>query len=665
MTRERKGGKLVTALACILVALLCPLPVLRAQEAEWTFTTLDNFEDTSPWIKGDPNSDLTQKDAAVVPSNKFVHEGAQSIAFMIHVNWTPREGEKYPQGWPMMSRNFDPPQDWSDYDAVAFWLYTDTQITIPSDRVLRCRPTVPYEGGPDWYTIPGIEAGKWQQVFVPLEAGYDWSRVTGFSFYVAEAWYKDGDRIDFYIDDMRLARRNWPMFESVSVSARVLPRGQGAQLDVRLAGRPADSSLRCTVTGPDGAIEHEEIMPLRDRRTVLQVAAGLTPGGHLARLELMQGGQVRDTAEQYFVSLQPGKRTYLSLITFYTPALVNLDPEQQQQLRVLNDSAYAGVAMPLVGSYYTGPIPDFEDLIPRMALAAGTLDLDIWPWVALNRMIGSPKHSQGHPARPAAAVEYFQRIPILDLDNETGARADFLKLFRIAARAARRWGSPGLVIDPEAYNNYLAYRVSYVAQQRGESVAQTIAKCEALGADMARIVEEEYPECIVWTLFTRLDENFAKPGDSGRIYTTPAYIIKGFLDYAQHHRVPCKCLCGGEVALGYYNRNPEALRAKIAQRDAKMAWALQTWPEHLFLAGTISPYHDHTLLTGWIKNSAGDDPELKTIEDFRSMFRTLFDAYDWVWVYAASAARAGPYDPQNNARYSAVYRAALDEAAGQ
>jgi hypothetical protein len=44
------------------------------------------------------------------------------------------------------------------------------------------------------------------------------------------------------------------------------------------------------------------------------------------------------------------------------------------------------------------------------------------------------------------------------------------------------------------------------------------------------------------------------------------------------------------------------------------------------------------------------------------MFRTLFDAYDWVWVYAASAAQTAPYDPQNNRRYSDLLRAALLEA---
>lgn len=145
----------------------------------------------------------------------------------------------------------------------------------------------------------------------------------------------------------------------------------------------------------------------------------------------------------------------------------------------------------------------------------------------------------------------------------------------------------------------------------------------------------------------------------------PGYISQGFLNYAKAHAVPCKYLCGGEGSVGYYNRDPEALRLKIAARDANVGWALEQWPENFFLSGTISPYHDHTILTSWIAKKAGDDPALKTIEDFQAMFETLFDAYDWVWIYASSAGKTVPYNPDNSARYSAVYEAALTASASQ
>jgi hypothetical protein len=360
--------------------------------------------------------------------------------------------------------------------------------------------------------------------------------------------------------------------------------------------------------------------------------------------------------------MQPGKRTYLSLISFYTNHLLETDVEE---LQVLNDSAYAGVAIGFGSGYDTDPPPDFEDLQPQMKLVRDTLRIDPWPWVFINRIIGAPADGTSHASSHAKDLEYFARIPVIDLDNETGAKADMLKLWRNAVRAAKQWGSPGIVLDKEAYNNYKSYDVGYVARERGESLGETIQKCEAIGADLAKIVEEEHPECIVWTLFSRLDRPVTVAGYPDPVHPVPGHVSLGFLKYAKEHSLPCKYLCGGEVDVGYYNPNVAALRQKITARDANLAWALQEFPDHFFLAGTISPYHDHTILTSWIKNNAGDDPELKTIADFQPMFRTLFDAYDWAWIYAASAAKTLPYSPENNRLYSDALNAALDEAQGE
>jgi len=43
----------------------------------------------------------------------------------------------------------------------------------------------------------------------------------------------------------------------------------------------------------------------------------------------------------------------------------------------------------------------------------------------------------------------------------------------------------------------------------------------------------------------------------------------------------------------------------------------------------------------------------------------LFDAYDWVWIYASSAGKTQPYNPENNKRYSRVLKAALDASAAE
>ncbi|MGD9495353.1 MAG: hypothetical protein AB7Y46_03480 [Armatimonadota bacterium] len=648
----------------VLLAAIALLCCLRAGANDFVFAPLDDFEDASPWVKGDPNTDMAQRDSAVVPSREVVHEGEQSLAFMVRVNWTPREGEQYPKGWPMMSRDLNPPQDWSAYDRVFFWLYTQTDDALPPDRVLRVAFLIEGEevvGGP-WYTIPGIVAGQWQEISVPLEPGRDWTRVNRISFYVAEAWYQDGDEVTFYVDDMRLARRTEPVLLSASASARIAGRGTLA-LEVAVEGHPdpARHSVRCTVTDLVGAQQASFRWRLEAAAQQFSMdLAGAEPGGHRARIELLAGERVLDRREQYFRSLPSGRNTYLSLISFYSSRVWR--EEDWEALALLNDSAYAGVALPLWTAYETGPVPSWEELLPRLEAVRDRLEIDAWPWVFVNRFVGSPEDASGHASRNAPDPAYFERIPILDLDDETGARSDMLAMWRLAVRAARYWQAPGIVLDLEAYNNYRSYAVQYVAERRGESPAETIGKCELLGEELARIVEEEYPQCVVWTLFTRLEVISPIEGYESTVHPVPGHISLGFLRYAQEHHLPCKLLCGGETTPGYYNPDPEALRAKIIQRDRDMAPYLERFPEHLFLAGTISPYHDLSINTGFMAAKEGEARTLRTLEDFAPMFETLFAAYQWNWIYASSAAQTQPYDPAHSAMYSAALGTAQERA---
>lgn len=653
------------AICPILAALVI---CIAASADDFEYTPFDDFEDCSPWVKGDPNTDLTQKEVAIAPSTEIVHEGEQSLAFMIRVDWTPKEGEQYAKGWPMMTRTLDPPLDWRDYDRVFFWLYTRTEDELPRDRVLRVGffPESEEAKGGEWYTIPGIEPNTWQRISVPLEPHRDWGRVNRISFYVAEQWYQDGDRVDFFIDDMQLARRLAPVFLSASAASRV-PDRTTLTVDVSVEGKPdpLTHSVQCTVLGPDGGEEARGRWRLKAQHEVFTMPLeGVPAGGHHARIQLLgEGGEALDGREQYFRSLEPGERSYLQLITFYSSTAWR--GESLEPIAVLNDSAYAGVAFPFWGGYHTDPVGEWEDFLPKLDEARALLEIDPWPWVFINRFIGAPEDGSGHAGRNAPDPEYFMRIPIIDLDNETGARADLMRMFRLAIRAAKYWGSPGIVVDLEAYNNYRSYNVQYTAERRGESYAETIRKCEQVGEEIARIVEEEYPECIIWTLFSRLEVIQEIPGYEGTVHPVPGHISLGFLRYAKERGLPCRYLCGGETTPGYYNPNPAALRAKIVERDRLMAPYLEQFPEHLFLAGTISPYHDFSINTGFMKDRPGEDPEIRDLDDHLPMFETLFTAYGWNWIYASSAAKTLPYDPAHNAMYAEVLEQALRAAAGE
>jgi len=646
----------------LLLPAVIPLCCAALAAAPLQTAPLDDFEDATPWLKGDPNTDMTQAEVGVRPETQIVHEGKQALAFMVRVDWTPKPGEKYPKGWPMMTRTFQEPQDWSQYDQIEFWLYLQTTSALPKGRVIGVGAFAAGQGDEGWEFPQGLVANRWQKVTVPLHPERDLTHVTKLSFYVAEGWWQDRDRINFLIDDMRLAKHTAAELKTLSVSPGFGGRGKTIEVRATLAGPTEGVTLQgALLAGRKTETKFE--LPLTGKSLSESVPTpNLSGGNYRAQVKLVDAaGKQLDRREQFLRLPLPGKRTYLSLITFYTPNIMDATADK---LAVLNDSAYAGVAIPIFPGYNADPIPEYESFAPQMKMVRETLKIDPWPWVFGNRLIGRPPDARGHSSGPKTDAEYFKAINIMALDDQTPARADYLKQFRIAVRMAREWKSPGIVLDLEAYHNYQAYDVAYVAEKRGETVAQVIRGCERIGEDMAKICETEYPECVVWSLFSHMLNPRHISGYDGLVYYTPSHIILGFLEYCKQHQLPTKYLCGGEDSPGYYNKNVAALQDRIAARYGTMAPIMERYPDHYFMAGTISPYHDHKILTSWIQNSAGADPELKTIQDFEPMFRTLFEAYDWVWVYAASASRTEPYKPENSALYSGVLKQALDEAAG-
>ncbi|NOY82065.1 MAG: hypothetical protein GXP31_13800 [Kiritimatiellaeota bacterium] len=654
-------------LVCFVLSAACILRAAGTNEIppDLEFTPLDDFENPAAWLKGDPKTDLEQRDAAVTADTRIVKQGKYSLLFTIRVNWKKRAHERYAKGWPMISRTFSTPQDWSSYDYLCFEVYPETDLSLTQQRVLR----VGFLSGRNkrtvarWYTIPGLVPNTWNEVRVPLAAHLDGDTVAGIRFYVAEAWYRDGDRIDFHIDAMRLARCRRTRIVEHDTCARIFERGRKLRLRLVLVGPVRDRTARLTIrTFHSKAQPVILTQPLNSKRGTYVLDASAVPSGHhRARIEIVDpAGAVADSATSIFRSLAPGKTTYLNLITFYTKPLGTLD---LSALGRLKGSVWNGVAIPLRGSYDVSPPPPFSALAPRLDAAreAAPRAIDLWPWVSINRMVGSAPDGRSHAGAPTAN-KVFRAIRALDLDDETGARTAFLTLFRLAVRAARRWKSPGIVLDPEAYNDYRTYRVAFVAERRDRSPDAVIANCRRLGEDMARIIAEEYPTCVVWTLFGRFERTERLPNSTRDVLTTPTYVFTGLLEYAKTHSIPLTLLDGGETLPGYCNRSLDSLREKIARRDRLVQKWLDVYPERLVLAGPISPFHDWDLTSGWIRKGYAKSP-FRTLDDFKPLFRCLFEAYDWVWIYASSAAKTKPYAPENVARYGAVLRQALEAAA--
>ncbi len=348
--------------------------------------------------------------------------------------------------------------------------------------------------------------------------------------------------------------------------------------------------------------------------------------------------------------------TYLMLVTFITPALGDLTAKH---LRMLEASPFNGVAVKLASAYDASEVPGFEAFSSAVKLCRGRR-VDVWPWVFLNRMIG--RHPEGRFHSAAPAPEYFARINVMDLDNETGAREDFLKLWRLALRLARQIGAPGIVADFEAYNNYLAYNPVWVAESRGEPVERVIEKLRKLGADLADIVAEEYPGAMIVQLFFDPYVRPYKDAD-GQAYTrTCNYICLGMLDRAAEKDIDLVLVDGGETTVGYYNPSVARLREKIRRRAEQAGPLLKKYSGRFVLGGTIAPYADASKISGWLKRAAGAEPALKSAEDFVPLFRELFMAYKLVWVYVAGTSATNPFKPETIEPVYDSMRKALEQA---
>lgn len=55
----------------------------------------------------------------------------------------------------------------------------------------------------------------------------------------------------------------------------------------------------------------------------------------------------------------------------------------------------------------------------------------------------------------------------------------------------------------------------------------------------------------------------------------------------------------------------------------------------LKLGGTIAPWYEADLKTGWITKGKCGKSELKNIIDFKPLFNHLFESYNYVWIYGA------------------------------
>ncbi|MEW6359617.1 MAG: hypothetical protein AB1696_24990 [Planctomycetota bacterium] len=342
---------------------------------------------------------------------------------------------------------------------------------------------------------------------------------------------------------------------------------------------------------------------------------------------------------------------YLMSVSFSVPRLEKWTAETVDQFHA---SPYDGVAVKIPDAYARTPAPKLEDLSPAVQLIKSKAKpgRHVWPWIFLTRII-APNPEKSHQSASKKKVDVGFKG--MDLDGLGGALEEYCNVWRLALRLAREFGAPGIVFDPEAYNDYSVDSLRYLSQTSGKPVDEVERLLRAIGTRMADIAAEEFPDAIIWSLFTQ----FQVDPD---LCTMPTILFDAMLMRAREKNIPLVLVDGGET-VGYAFINLDNLDRHHKLRALQVAPLMEKYGGRLVMGCTISPWADAKERTGWMAEwPSCVNSTFKTIADFEPVFVTLMRRYRHFWIYAASAAPYDPLKPESASRYNPTLLKARAEA---
>jgi hypothetical protein len=326
---------------------------------------------------------------------------------------------------------------------------------------------------------------------------------------------------------------------------------------------------------------------------------------------------------------------YLMLVSF----ALRISNIQGDQVEALKNSPYDGIAVIYVAAHGHAEL-DHGALIRQFQRVADQTGKPIWPWIFLNRIIGIPVASGDSGEEKDKS--YFARIKGWDLFGDQGELAAFLDIWRGSLRAARAAGAPGIVFDPELYNNRDTQKVSNLAEQMDKSEDEVKAGLQSLGAKLADITAQEYPDAVIMSLFsglTRQPFDYAIHDFDYRSYT---YLTIGFLDRCKQKGYKLTLVSGGEIEMGYCYSNLKGMKKQIASQNHKYQPFLDEYP-NLRTGAPLCPWADADKKTSWLlTNSACKNSQAAQAEDFLPYVQELLHAFPYVWIYGATASDYNP-----------------------
>jgi len=338
-------------------------------------------------------------------------------------------------------------------------------------------------------------------------------------------------------------------------------------------------------------------------------------------------------------------KAYLLMVTFFGNALFGQGG--MNDWKALSGSPYDGVVVRINGAY--DPAPYDLDAVTRglneVAVQSGK---DAWPFVFINRMTGLAPGSELKGDETEEAANVYRGIKGLDVFDRSGARSAFLHDWRVAVTAAREAGSPGVVLDLELYNDREMYDVGALAGTLSVGLDECITGLKSLGSDMADVCGEEYPECVVWTMFSGIADEYRDTG----LPRSVGYVALGFLERCSARGYGVVLVAGGEHTLRYCQCSPERLAARIDARKKLYGDMLAKYGKNLALGGCIAPWDKASDREGWMRRGDCGSTNVDGVDGFVPFFRVLGENYEYVWIYAAMSAPYNPFDLSTSERYN-------------
>jgi len=113
-------------------------------------------------------------------------------------------------------------------------------------------------------------------------------------------------------------------------------------------------------------------------------------------------------------------------------------------------------------------------------------------------------------------------------------------------------GAGGIVIDLEPYNSRPS--ISQIADESNKTSDEVMQRLAEIGAEIADITNESYPESVLWFLYFSIDNS------------VQGLIVKGILDRANEQNYSFRVVEGGETNLWYAYASLDDMKDKLQKQ---------------------------------------------------------------------------------------------------